>query len=684
MIEKIVNFAEHLTPIALVGTGGIGKTSVALTVLHDYRIKRRFGANRRFIRCDKFPASLTNFLRRLSKTIGAGIENPEDLTLLRPFLSSKDMLIVLDNVESVLDPHVASAEEIYATVEELSQLDNICLCLTSRISTIPPDFERLDIPTLSREASHDTFHRIYRDGGHSDLTDNILQQLDFHPLSITLLATVAHHNKWDTDRLANEWDKHHTDILRTDHKRGLAATIGLSLSSLMFQELGPDARNLLGVVAFFPQGVDEKNIDWLFPTISGRRNIFDKFCVLSLAYRSDGFVTMLAPIRDHLSPEDPASAPLLCSTKDRYFIRLSVDLEPGKPGFEEARWITSEDINVEHLLDVFTTIDITSGDVWGACADFMRHLYWHKPRLVMLGPKVEALADDHPSKFECLFQLSRLLRAVGNHTERKRLLTHALKLSREQEDDHRLAQTLAQLSDVHLSMRLFEEGIEQAKEASGIYERLGDTVEQARCLDDLAWLLHDDGQLDDAEEVATRALDLFSEKGKQFYVCRCHYLLGTIYRSEGKTEKAIHHLEVALRIASPFNWLNLLSWIEYAMAGLSFDEGGFDDAHAHVEQAKLHATNGNDKYVLARAMEVRARFWHTQHRFKDAKSEALGAVDVFDKLGAADDVVRVRWLLEQIHLDACKSDDDGELLITTVPLIVLVDSSYSDTVAESE
>jgi len=668
-IEKIVDFAEGLTPVALVGTGGIGKTSVALTVLHDDRIKRRFGANRRFIRCDKFPASLTNFLRRLSKAIGAGVENPEDLTPLRPFISSKDMFIVLDNVESVLDPHVASAEEIYTTVEELSQLDNICLCITSRISTVPPDFERLDIPTLSREAARDTFHRIYRDGRHSDLTNSILQQLDFHPLSITLLATVAHHNKWDIDRLTSEWSKHRTGILRTDHKRGLAATIGLSLSSPMFQELGPDARDLLGVVAFFPQGVDEKNVDRLFPTISGRKNIFDKFCVLSLAYRSDGFVTMLAPIRDHLSTEDPSSAPLLCLTKDRYFTRLSVDLEPGKPGFEEARWITSEDANVEHLLDVFTTIDVASGGVWGACGNFMEHLYWHKPRLVILGPKIETLADDHPSKLECLFQLSRLFHAVGNYTECKRLLTHNLRLSREQGDDRRLAQTLEQLSNTHLAMRFFEEGIEQAKEASEIHKRLGDITEQARCLEYLAWLLHDDGKFDDAEEIASRAINLLLEKGEQFYVCRCHYLLGTIYRSKGGTKEAIHHLEAALEIATPPNWLNLLFWVQFCLAELSSDEGRFDDAHAHVERAKLHATNDNDTYVLARAMQLQAGFWHAQHRFEEAKSEALGAVDAFEKLGAADDAELVKELLQKIDLDACESDDGGELL-TTVPPIV--------------
>jgi len=683
LIENIVDFAELLTPIALVGAGGIGKTSVALTVLHDDRIKRRFGANRRFIRCDKFPASLAHFLRHLSKAIGAGIENPEDLTSLRPFLSSNDMFIVLDNAESILDPHVTGADEIYGAVEELSQVGNICLCVTSRISTVPPDCKWLDIPVLSMEAARSTFYRICQHEERSNLIDNILNQLDFHPLSITLLATVAHHNKWGIDRLASEWDEHRTDILRMDHKRGLAAAIGLSLSSLMFQELGPDARDLLGVVAFFPRGVDENNIDWLFPTISGRKNILDKFCVLSLAYRSDGFITMLAPIRDHLSPKDPASSPFLCSTKDRYFTRLSVDVGPGKPGFEEARWITSEDVNVEHLLDVFTTIDATSGDVWGACGNFMRHLFWHKPRLVMLGPKIEALADDHPSKFECLLQLSGLFQVVGNHTERKRLLTHATNISREQGDDRQLAQALKDLSDVHYWMDLLKEGIEQAKEASEIYERLEDTVNQARCLIDLAWLLHDDEQLDDAEEVASRAIDLLSERGEQFQVCRCHQFLGTLYRSKREIKKATYHLEEVLRIATPSNWLDALFWTRYWMAMLSFDEGRFDDAYAHIEQAKLHATNGNNTYVLARAMELQAEVWDRQHRFEEAKPEASGALDMFEKLGAADDAERVRELLQRIRLDDSELDDDGELF-TKVLFVVFIDSLYSDRAVKSE
>jgi hypothetical protein len=45
LVEAIVGFAENLEPVALIGAGGIGKTSIALKVLHHNRVKDRFGDN---------------------------------------------------------------------------------------------------------------------------------------------------------------------------------------------------------------------------------------------------------------------------------------------------------------------------------------------------------------------------------------------------------------------------------------------------------------------------------------------------------------------------------------------------------------------------------------------------------------------------------------------------------------
>jgi len=175
LIEKIVGLAESLTSIALVGVGGIGKTSIALAVLQHDHIKKVFGDDRWFIRSDQFPASCTHFLSQLSKVIGAGVENPKNLTPLQPFLSSRKMLLVLDNAESILEPQGTSGGDIYAIVKEMSQFSNICLCITSCISTIPPACKTINIPTLSMDAAHSTFNSIYKGGGESTLVNSILE-----------------------------------------------------------------------------------------------------------------------------------------------------------------------------------------------------------------------------------------------------------------------------------------------------------------------------------------------------------------------------------------------------------------------------------------------------------------------------------------------------------------------------
>ena len=630
LIESVVGLAENMDPIALIGAGGIGKTSIALMVLHHGRVKERFGDNRRFIRCDQFPASQVNFLSRLSKVVGASVKNPEDLTPLRPFISSEKMLIVLDNAESILDPQGVDGSGIYRVVEELSQFTNIWLVITSRITTIPPDCKRLSIPTLSIDAARSIFHRIYNNE-RTDLIDEILEQLDFHPLSVTLLATAAYQNGWDDGRLTREWEQRRTGALRTKHNESLAATIELSFASPMFQKLGPNARELLAIVAFFPQGVDENNLDRLFPTVSNRSTIFDEFYSLSLTYRSDGFITMLVPLRDYLRPEDPLSSPLLCTAREHYFTRLSAELDPNVPGFRETRWIASEDANVEHLLNVLLSIDTNSREVWRACVGFLRHLYWHKPRQTVLGPKIEGLPDDHPSKPECLFKLAWLFESIGNHTERKRLLEHSMGLERKRGNDGQVAFILNDLSDANRTLGLLEEGISQAREALEIDERIGSAVGQGDCLVKLAWLLHEDEQLDAAEETASRAIKILPEKGQEFRVCESHRILGLIYRSKGEREQAILHFEIAITVASSFGWATQLFWANYDLAVLFRDEDDFDGAHAHIEQARSYAVD--NPYLLGDAILQLARIYYRQHRLEDSASEALRALEIFEGLG---------------------------------------------------
>ena len=172
-------------------------------------------------------------------------------------------------------------------------------------------------------------------------------------------------------------------------------------------------------------------------------------------------------------------------------------------------------------------------------------------------------------------------------------------------------------------------------------------MEEATCLEQLARALLYNGQPDAAKDAALRMIKLLPEKGEEFLLCQSHDLLGGIYRSKGEKEKSIHHYEAAISIASPFNWQHDLFWTHCAMAQLFRGQGELDDANAYIKQAKSYTAD--DAYNLGRGMELQAQIWYQQCRLEEARSEALGAVEIFERLGAANDGGRCGGLFRQIE-----------------------------------
>ena len=154
-------------------------------------------------------------------------------------------------------------------------------------------------------------------------------------------------------------------------------------------------------------------------------------------------------------------------------------------------------------------------------------------------------------------------------------------------------------------------------------------------------------QLDAAENAASRAIDLVPEKGGECLSCQLHRVLGKIHQSKGEKEKAIHHLETALRIASPPNWHDELFWIHHALAELFLHLAEFDNANSHIEQAK--SRTGGGTYQLGRAMRLQATVWCLQLRLEEAKAEALTALEIFEKFGVAEAAGPCRDLLQLVE-----------------------------------
>ena len=157
-----------------------------------------------------------------------------------------------------------------------------------------------------------------------------------------------------------------------------------------------------------------------------------------------------------------------------------------------------------------------------------------------------------------------------------------------------------------------------------------------------------------------------------------------LYQSKGERVNAIHHFEVAIEIATPLDWHHHLFWIHFSLASLFSDQGGYDNAHNHIELAKPHAIN--NVYPLCCAMLLQAKIWYRQLKLEEATSEALLALGFFEKLGGTKYIRACQDLLRNVK-QSWESDSSGELseaiLCFTLSQLALACSTTSSTLTNT-
>ena len=291
-LNGILDLTDQVASTALFGLVGVGKSFVALNLLHHNRTKATFGGNRYFMRCDDLTNSLEGFLDRLSGAIGAN--RTTDIGRLWSHLeSSPPLILLLDGVDFILDPLVPEAEGIFATIEEFGCYQHVCLLTTSRMYPDIPGFHRVEVPALSGDDARDVFYSLCH-LDRSTVVDDLIIGLDFHPLLINLLASSVRENNWDESALLEAWDDNQTGVLKTRYHQSLRDAVEPLFRSPTIQHLGTTARDALETIAAFPCGLEERRI---LPGTSGVGVAIDILCQFSLIYREGRLVKMYSPLR---------------------------------------------------------------------------------------------------------------------------------------------------------------------------------------------------------------------------------------------------------------------------------------------------------------------------------------------------------------------------------------------------
>ncbi|KAJ7462898.1 P-loop containing nucleoside triphosphate hydrolase protein, partial [Mycena latifolia] len=321
-LKDIVDILHHKSPrIAILGAGGMGKTSLAKATIHHPDITSKY-EQCFFVLADCVTTSIG-----LSVLIAEhiGLKPVKDVTsqVLHYFTTHGPSLLILDNLETSWEPP-ESRSKVEELLSKLTDIPHLALMITMRGAERPAKVQWthpfLPLKPLSDVAARDTFTAIAEDVHNSKDVDEVLSLTDNMPLAVDLIAHAVDLEGSCSAVLAR-WKSEKTSLLSVgnDRKSNLDTSIRISLSS---SRMSPGAKDLLSLLSILPDGLSDVELVQSKLSINDIMTCKATLLATSLAYTdAKRRLKSLVPIREHMQCFYPPSS-LLIHPLQKYFHQL--------------------------------------------------------------------------------------------------------------------------------------------------------------------------------------------------------------------------------------------------------------------------------------------------------------------------------------------------------------------------
>ncbi|KAJ7246478.1 hypothetical protein C8J57DRAFT_1081511, partial [Mycena rebaudengoi] len=310
--------------IAILGAGGMGKTSLATAVLHDPQVEAKY-SQRYFVPCHSSPTC-----NELAATIAdhIGLEKGPNMAkkIAHYFAHAPPSLLILDNLETSWES-LSSHSEVEEFLSLLTDIPHLGLMITLRGAERPSKVKwtkpfLAPLKPLSNVAARQTFYAV-ADDGHDDVSVTELLELTGNlPLAVSLIASVA--DSEGCAKALSRWKSESTQMLSDgyDQRSSLDISIMLSYTS---SRMTSGAQEFLSILSMLPDGLSDADL------VQAKLPIIDILaCKTTLIQTSLAFVDLnqhlkvLVPIREHILHAHPPANALKLKLREHFHQTLDL------------------------------------------------------------------------------------------------------------------------------------------------------------------------------------------------------------------------------------------------------------------------------------------------------------------------------------------------------------------------